>query len=77
MVNKLIQTGDKNIKITLEALLRDESIKCPIDEQIVYNQLDYNNNAVWSLLLACGYLNWVKKIRNFLHQGNVLCMNWC
>jgi len=27
-----------------------------IDEQIVYNQLDINDEAVWSLLLASGYL---------------------
>lgn len=29
---------------------------CPIDEQIVYNQLDDDSEAVWSLLLASGYL---------------------
>ena len=28
----------------------------PIDEQIVYNQLDDNEYAIWSLLLASGYL---------------------
>lgn len=27
-----------------------------MDEQIVYNQLDDNENAIWSLLLASGYL---------------------
>ena len=33
-----------------------ESIKTPIDEQIVYNQLDGNEESSWSLLLASGYL---------------------
>ena len=28
----------------------------PIDEQVVYDQLDEDENAVWSLLLAGGYL---------------------
>ena len=28
----------------------------PIDEQIVYNQLKGNEGAIWSLLLASGYL---------------------
>jgi len=37
-------------------LLRGEHLKCPIDEQIVYNQLDNNEAAIWSLLLASGYL---------------------
>ena len=39
-----------------EALLRGESIISAIDEQIVYNQLDGNEQAIWSLLLASGYL---------------------
>lgn len=33
-----------------------ESIICKIDEEIVYNQLDRSENAIWSLLLAVGYL---------------------
>lgn len=40
----------------IERLLRGENIRTPIDEQIVYNQLDDNETAVWSLLLASGYL---------------------
>lgn len=28
----------------------------PIDEQIVYSQLDDNEYAIWSLLVASGYL---------------------
>ncbi len=31
-------------------------MKCSIDEQIVYNQLSENEDAIWSLLLASGYL---------------------
>lgn len=31
-------------------------MRTPIDEQIVYNQLDGNEQAIWSLLLASGYL---------------------
>ena len=37
-------------------MLRGESILSPIDEQILYNQLNGNERAVWSLLLASGYL---------------------
>ena len=36
--------------------MKGESIKVPVDEQIIYNQLDENPAAVWSLLLAAGYL---------------------
>jgi len=56
LVNKLVREGDKDIKTTFEKLLRGETIVCPIDEQIVYNQLGKKPNAIWSLLLASGYL---------------------
>lgn len=56
LVGKLIREGDRKIKEKFEILLRGESIYSPIDEQIVYNQLNGNERAVWSLLLASGYL---------------------
>ncbi len=56
LVGKLIREGGKDIKNTFERLLKGESIHCVIDEQIVYNQLDDNEEAIWSLLLASGYL---------------------
>lgn len=56
LVSKLIREGNRRIKGTFECLLRGETIHCPIDEQIVYNQLGDNEAAVWSLLLASGYL---------------------
>ena len=56
LVGKLIREGNRSIKTTFEELLKGETIRCPIDEQIVYNQLDDNDAAIWSLLLASGYL---------------------
>ena len=41
-------------------MLAGESIITELDEQIVYDQLDLDESAVWSLLLASGYLT-VKK----------------
>ncbi|MGN0154763.1 MAG: AAA family ATPase [Lachnospiraceae bacterium] len=60
LVGKLIRQGNRDIKTTFEALLNRETIYCPIDEQIVYNQLDDNEAAIWSLLLASGYLKVVE-----------------
>ena len=37
-------------------MLKGETIHCPIDEQIVYNRLNDNEVAVFSLLVASGYL---------------------
>lgn len=56
LVGKLLREGNKQIKATFEELLKGETIRCPIDEQVVYNQLDNNEAAIWSLLLASGYL---------------------
>ncbi|MBP3610395.1 MAG: AAA family ATPase [Lachnospiraceae bacterium] len=55
-VGKILREGDSRIKKKFELLLHGESIRSVIDEQIVYNQLDGSEAAVWSLLLASGYL---------------------
>ena len=56
LVSKLIREGNSQIKTAFEQLLRGEHLWCAIDEQIVYSQLDGNEAAIWSLLLASGYL---------------------
>ena len=56
LVGKLIREGNGAIKKQFEELLQGNHLRVPIDEQIVYNQLDDNEEAVWSLLLASGYL---------------------
>ena len=56
LVGKLLREGNRGIKEKFENLLRGDAIRTPIDEQIVYNQLDGSEKAIWSLLLASGYL---------------------
>ena len=56
LVGKLIREGNGAIKKQFEELLQGNHLRVPIDEQIVYNQLDDNEEAVWSLLVASGYL---------------------
>ena len=56
LVGTLIREGGRRIKDQFATLLRGESIYSPIDEQIVYNRLDGSERAIWSLLLASGYL---------------------
>ena len=56
LINNLIQKGSPYIKIMLETLIRGEKINVIIDEQIVFSELDYSEDAVWSLMLASGYL---------------------
>ncbi len=54
--NALIREGDNEIKENFEILVKGGTIKSKIDEHIVYNRLSTKNGAVWSLLLASGYL---------------------
>lgn len=56
LVNQLIQRGDKSVKIIMEDLLNGKSFETQIDEQIVFHQLGNKESAIWSLLLASGYL---------------------
>ena len=63
LVGKLIQEGDEEIKQSMERLLCGEHLFYPIDEQIVYNQLYNDEWAIWSLLVASGYL----KILDYEH----------
>ena len=56
LVGKLLREGNRKIKEKFECLLQGGTIQSVIDEQIVYDQLDGNERAVWSLLLASGYL---------------------
>ena len=56
LAGKLIREGDRRIKEKFEILLQGGVIQTPVDEQIVYNQLNGNEEAVWSLLLASGYV---------------------
>lgn len=66
LAGSLLRRGSKNIKMQFEELLQYRPIKSRIDEEIVFNQLDRNENAIWSLLLASGYLK-VTEIQNDIY----------
>lgn len=56
LINQLLQSASGEMKTMMETLLAGRTITVNLDEQIVFDQLDQNENAVWSLLLAGGYL---------------------
>ena len=56
LINNLIQKGSPYIKMMIETLISGKKINVIIDEQIVFSELDYSEDAVWSLMLASGYL---------------------
>ena len=56
LAGDLIRKGASQVKTSFEKLLAGSSVTTELDEQIVYNQLDLDESAIWSLLLASGYL---------------------
>lgn len=56
LVGKLLREGHPAIKKDFEDLLGGGTLRIEMDEQIVFDQLSTKKNAVWSLLLASGYL---------------------
>ena len=68
LVSRLLQTASSQVKEMMEELLRGGSIVVNFDEQIVFNQLDINESAIWSLLVAGGYL----KVNEVEYRGELL-----
>lgn len=56
LASRLILRGKNTIKNDLQNLLQGKSICKVLDENISFDELDNNPEAVWSFLLAAGYL---------------------
>ena len=68
LISKLLQISSANMKEQMEKLLNGERIVENFDEQIVFSQLEKDENAIWSLLVASGYL----KVEEVEHKGMTL-----
>ena len=71
LVNRLIQTSQPDVKESMEELLNEREIVLNFDEQIVFDQLETKENAIWSLMVASGYL----KIDKIEYRG-ILYVPW-
>lgn len=68
LVNSLIRQGSAEMKINMERLMQGDFIEVELDEQIIFDQLEDDESAVWSLLLATGYL----KAERVVRKGKLL-----
>lgn len=68
MIGELIRKASVEIKERMEELLQGNEIVVNFDEQIVFEQLDQDENAIWSLMLASGYL----KAERVEYRGRLL-----
>lgn len=61
LVSKLIRRGTPKLKMQMEDLLLGKGLETELDEQVVFEQLNQAKGAVWSLLVASGYLKPVER----------------
>ena len=78
LISTLIRQSPAKIKSEMEDLLHGGVICTELDEQVIFEQLGRKRGAVWSLMLASGYLkveryemdNWTGKRRYYLKITN-------
>lgn len=56
LVGQLIAKASKTVKDECSALICGKSIVTSMDEQVVFSQLSGKKSAIWSLLMASGYV---------------------
>lgn len=56
LVGQLIAKAPKTVKDECSALICGKSIVTSMDEQVVFSQLSGKKSAIWSLLMASGYV---------------------
>ena len=56
LINTIVQKSSADVKKAMEHLIKGEVIETVIEEQMVFDQLDYDEEAIFSLMLASGYL---------------------
>jgi hypothetical protein len=56
LVSTLFRQGDSELKMQLEDLLEGKALEVIFDEQVIFEQLEDTPGAVFSLLMASGYL---------------------
>ena len=61
----LLQRADAKIKMQFEDLLAGKPLCVSVDDQIVFSQLDGRADAVWSFLLASGYVKGTARVAKF------------
>jgi len=67
----LIQSGP-TFKFEFESLLQGNAIEKFINENIVFENLENNEAAVWTLLVMSGYLK-IRSINTMVQEGKALC----
>ena len=61
LVDSLVRNGSAQMHENLQKLLQGEKVSADISEELIFPDLDEDDNAVWTLLISAGY------IKPFIH----------
>ncbi|MCI0690970.1 ATP-binding protein [candidate division KSB1 bacterium] len=61
VIEQLLTRGGTELKSELESLIQGEKIEKPIEENIIFRDIEKKDNLLWSFLLFGGYLKYVEK----------------
>ena len=61
LVDLLIRQGNAQTKTIMEDLMKGDVLETELDEEIIFDQLQKRHGALWSMLLASGYLRVVER----------------
>ena len=56
LINRLIREGSVDVKLKMDDLLHDKPIDVYLDDEIIFQNLENDENAMWSMFYASGYL---------------------
>jgi len=59
IVEKLLTRGGKELKRELESLIAGDGVEKPIEENIVFGEIEQRDDLLWSFLLFGGYLKYL------------------
>lgn len=74
LVGRLVREGSAYTKTSMEDLLSGKELVTKIDEQIIFDQLDNSITAIWSLLLASGYLKIIRAPKDAADENQNYCL---
>jgi len=61
IIEQLLTRGGAELQIELESLIKGEGVEKPVEEDIVFAELERRDDLLWSFLLFGGYLKYVGK----------------
>ena len=70
LIKELVARGGEDIKLELEELIRAGSIEKTINENIVFREIEQNEDALWGFLMFSGYLT-AQKVKGQIYALSV------